>query len=475
MNIKTLILTSLFIINLTIFCWLLKVEAIDYYSENGLSGSIQNQNTIEFKYGWNSFWWLLFINSIKTLPIPEIIRLWNTSKMCYKKITWIYYNNQRWMRFRPLDIESLNTLKTNFWTYDDLQIDWGFFTNCSGIPNNIIIWNITHQLWNYSYDLIAWIELNFWRNSYNSFWWFANPSLPWQELHLIQNTNWIFVSGYIFDSYGWIGVVSWDWNCIREVDPNKICTGETFIQHNNCGEVKIEVWKKICDDEHESPWAFCKYDDEDYMGRWLFGDTKEHWWFNYIEVMRKSCLHRGKMTHLWLWTYYPEDYIKKSEILKTLIKIRWIAFDNFEIESEDKIYPYKWIFEDVENDNWFSRYADYAFRFWLTDWLYETKNNKKYLNPDQYLNRYQTIKKLIETYNAINWWTINIKDDIKIVDVKKTNPYYNYIAQAESLWIIEGYKQKDWTYKFEWDEYITRAEFAKIVSTPFLLLLIWYE
>ena len=457
------------------FFWSWNWETIEYYTENEILNNIEkNQNTIHFRYGWNDFWWLIFISDIKTLNIPEIVRLWTSSKMCSKKIKWIYYNNQRWTRFRPLDNETLNSLKTNFWTYNDLQIDWWFFTNCNWIANNIIIWDITHQLWDYSYDLIAWVELNFWWNNYINFWWFASPSRPWQDLYLIQNWNWILMSGYIFDSYWWIGIIWWDTNCMWEVDPNNICTWERFVQHNNCWEVKIDIWTKNCED-HPSAWTLCKYNDEEYLNKWSFNDTQEHWWFNYIEVMRKSCLHRGKETHLWLWTYYPDDYIKKSEILKTLIKIRWIAFDNFEIESEDKEYPYEWIFEDVKNDNWFSRYSEYAFRFWLTDWLYEIKNNKKYLNPDKFLNRYETIKKLIETYNAINWWTIAINKDIKISDVKKTNPYYNYIAQAESLWIIEGYKQKDWTYKFEWDKYITRAEFSKIVSTPFLLLLLWYD
>lgn len=477
----------IFIFTLIFFSYLInsfvKWQEIEYFWENQIlfSGNLiwieNNQSDVWFKYWWNNFWWLFFITDIETLINAEVVKLWWNDKTCKKRINWFYYNNQRWLRFWPLDLGTLNTLKSIAWNYDNVQINWWFFTDCESSPNNRIYGNITHNIWENYYELIAGVNLNFWRNTYLNFWWITNLPKLWQELLLIPWVDWLFLSWHIFDNYWWIWIVLWSWICIdtRQINPNKICDGEMFIQYSNCWNTKIAFWKKKCDKNHLSAWMFCKYDDEQYLEKWIFKDTKAHRWFNYIEIMRKSCLHRGKETNLWLRTYYPDDYIKKSEVLKTLVKIRWLEFDNFWIESEDKEYPYSIIFKDIDKNNRFSWYANYAFGVWLTDWLYSTKDNNKYLNPEKYLNRYQTIQKLVETYNLINWQTITINKKTNLTDINKNNPYYTYIRQAESMWIIKWYKQIDWTYKFEWERYITRAEFAKIISIPFSLLLLWYE
>jgi Leucine-rich repeat (LRR) protein len=294
-------------------------------------------------------------------------------------------------------------------------------------------------------------------------------------------------------------------NISRTPDPSTICSPNVFTQTSNCGDTRIAtgtkncgwwwtylrkddccIWSKLPGANHEcidyspsyydntclssyhwSAWSFCRYDDEQYIDNWPFVDTIDHRWFNYIEVLRNSCLHRWKRKDRSLWTYHPNDYVKKSELIKTFVKIRGIAFDNFQIETEDKVYPFDTIFEDLSKNNRLSWYINYAFSGWITDWLYTIKNNKKYLNYDEYLSRYETVKKLIETYNIINWWTIKLNNKTNLTDLKTTDPYYNYIRQAESLWIIVWFKQKNWTYKFEWDRNITRAEFAKIVSLSF--------
>jgi hypothetical protein len=63
------------------------------------------------------------------------------------------------------------------------------------------------------------------------------------------------------------------------------------------------------------------YDDEEYITRGSFSDTKKHRGYPYIELMRLSCLHRGVGTDHNKRIYSPDTYIKKSEILKTLVKI----------------------------------------------------------------------------------------------------------------------------------------------------------
>lgn len=471
----------------TIIVWFSHGEETLYYWENNIFNNDnldwirQNQSDVRFKYWWNNFWWLFFITKIQNLSSPQTIRLWTEIKKCNKQIYWIYYNNQRGVRFWPLDHVTLNVLKNNPWNgYDDLELDWGFFTDCEDYNKNQVYWEITHTIQNYKYELIAWVELNFGWNTYLSIGQILNLPRLWQSLKLYHGSNWIFLSWHVFDNYGWIWMVygSWEEICIgtRQVDPSKICSWDSFIQYDNCGNTRVEYWTKKCDpDDTSSAWIFCKYDDEKYLQKWAFTDTRNHRWFNYIEVMRKSCLHRWKWTNRGEWIYYPDDYIKRSEVLKTLVKIRWIAFDNFQIESEDKIYPFDQIFEDVPKNYWFARYTNYAFTHWLTDWLYGVSNNKKYLDPENYINRYQAVRKIIETYNAIYPWEINLNSSTNLTDISTSNPYYTYIIQAESLWIIQWYRQKDWTYQFKWDRFITRAEFAKIISIPFMLLLSGYE
>lgn len=483
---KSVFITITFSLLSTAILWSTYWEETLYYWEdnifwnNDLQWIEHNKSDIWFKYWWNNFWWLFFITNIKTLAHPETIKLWNETIMCNKQINWLYYNNQRGMRFWPLDHSTLNILKDISWDYEDIEINWGFFTDCKNENKNQIYWNITHIIQWYQYELIAWVELNFWWNTYLGFWLSLNLPKLWQSLKVFQEDDWIFLSWYIFDNYWWIGLVLWSWNeiCVstRQVDPSKICSWDSFVQYDNCGNTKIEYWTKDCNSvDHLSPWIFCKYDDERYLNKWAFIDTKDHRGFEYIEVMRKSCLHRWKWTNRGEWIYYPDDYIKRSEVLKTLVKIRWIAFDNFQIESEDKIYPFDQIFEDVPKNYWFARYTNYAFTHWLTDWLYGVSNNKKYLDPENYINRYQAVRKIIETYNAIYPWEINLNSSTNLTDISTSNPYYTYIIQAESLWIIQWYRQKDWTYQFKWDRFITRAEFAKIISIPFMLLLSGYE
>ncbi|MCK9466870.1 MAG: S-layer homology domain-containing protein [Candidatus Absconditabacterales bacterium] len=450
------------------------------FGNNDLQGIEHNKSDIWFKYGGNNFGGLFFITNIKTLAHPETIKLGNETIMCNKQINGLYYNNQRGMRFWPLDHSTLNILKDISGDYEDIEINGGFFTDCKNENKNQIYGNITHIIQGYQYELIAGVELNFGWNTYLGFGLSLNLPKLGQSLKVFQEDDGIFLSGYIFDNYGGIGLVLGSGNeiCVstRQVDPSKICSGDSFVQYDNCGNTKIEYGTKDCNSvDHLSPGIFCKYDDERYLNKGAFIDTKDHRGFEYIEIMRKSCLHRGKGTLQGQWIYYPNDYIKKSEVLKTLVKVRGIAFDDFYIESEDKFYPFDKIFEDVAQNNWFVWYTNYAFTHGLTDGLYNVQNNKKYLNPESYLNRYESVKKIIETYNEINGGSIKLNSKTNLIDIDISNPYYSYIRQAESLGIIEGFKQKDGTYKFEGDRFITRAEFAKIVSIPFMLLLIGYE
>jgi hypothetical protein len=77
--------------------------------------------------------------------------------------------------------------------------------------------------------------------------------------------------------------------------------------------------------------------------------------------MRVSCLHRGRHTKAGLRRYEPNANIQRDEVLKTLVKIVGIEFEDFSIKSEELLYTGVIPFADVAYNNRFSHYANYAF------------------------------------------------------------------------------------------------------------------
>lgn len=213
---------------------------------------------------------------------------------------------------------------------------------------------------------------------------------------------------------------------------------------------------------------FCIYEDEKYLTRWSFDDVVGHWWELPIEVMRLSCLHRGRHTKSGLRRYEPNANIQRDEVLKTLVKIVGIKKEDFIINSEELLYTGVIPFADVMYSNWFSHYARYAFTNWLTEWLYITQQGNKLLDPTKNITRYEATKAIVIAYEKIQW-TINIQwvSGSKITDVAVSNPYYTYVRKAEVAKLVEWYPQKNKTFVFRGDALITRAEFAKIIASAF--------
>jgi cysteine-rich repeat protein len=213
---------------------------------------------------------------------------------------------------------------------------------------------------------------------------------------------------------------------------------------------------------------FCIYDDEEYLARWSFDDIFGHWWELPIEIMRVSCLHRGRHTKAGLRRYEPNANIQRDEVLKTLVKIVGIEFEDFSIKSEELLYTGVIPFADVAYNNRFSHYANYAFTRWLTQWLYSVDSAKNYLSPTKWMTRYEATKAIVTAYEKMHW-TIVIQSApaSKIVDVPTADPNSIYVRKAEVAWLIQWYPQANGTFLFKWDGSITRAEFAKIIAAAF--------
>lgn len=215
---------------------------------------------------------------------------------------------------------------------------------------------------------------------------------------------------------------------------------------------------------------FCIYDDEEYLARGSFDDIFGHWGELPIEVMRVSCLHRGRHTKAGWRRYEPNANIQRDEVLKTLVKIVGIADEDFTIKSEELLYTGVIPFSDVAYNNWFSHYASYAFAKWLTQGLYTTtKEGKNQLSPTKNMTRYEATKAIVIAYEKIQKSSIAVPSGSvsKITDVKPSNPYYTYIRKAEIANLVQWYPQKNGTFVFRGDGFITRAEFAKIIASAF--------
>jgi hypothetical protein len=154
---------------------------------------------------------------------------------------------------------------------------------------------------------------------------------------------------------------------------------------------------------------------------------------------------RGRDTDEGKWNANPNENITVAEVLKTFVKVQWVAFDDFDIKTENARYPKATPFADVPQEHWFAWYADYAVKKWLTKGLATNKDGKNYIDPDKHITRNDAVKFMMITYDAINKKKVNIDGTSVLWDVVNANdPYYQYIRRAEALWFISGVKQKRW-------------------------------
>lgn len=475
--------------------WLNTMHADSLSFPSWLTGAfpaIETQYSIVDFHVDNAFNGLFFWRDTKTLSTPVSVSLWSaTIAGCTQQLQGLYYNNQRWFRLWPLDESTLTGLQAIDPSYDALSLTGGLFTNCSGsgVSSQAVYGALGHIRGGHTYWVLGWVEFDF----ANKTW---VPTFSGSFLkNGAQATGWIFDSQGAIGEFGaWTGTVPpdvCDNGATNPSDCDQCPAGMTLI-NGQCRIVSsgwgVTLVPDYCPDGDFSPSYYdgdcgtppvihgaapvgraCRYDDEAYLANGSFTDTIGHRWFPYIEIMRVSCLHRGRGTSQWLWTYVPNDNVTRAEVLKTVVRILGIEFDNFSVESEDIRYNGTIPFADVSANYWFAHYADYAFRQGLTDGLYTTDaEGNRYLDGDRPITRYEAIKVMMLAYNKIYPQGINTSGPSVMGDVINSNdPYYRYIREAEVLWFISGVPQGNGGFNFEGQRNILRSEFAKIISVPF--------
>lgn len=430
-------------------------------------------NAIHFNRWGNNFQWVVIWWSWIDLGLsPQTVNYGPDTISCQLRISGLYYNNQRWARRWPLDRWTQGALAGIDNSYNDIQLTGWLFTYCTGpgADLNAVYGQITHTLTGTlsgEYKLAAGLVYDFNNNAYNNTW-FTGSLLWW--------TNTTTNSWYIYDSAGGIWILS---NATIQTGNNNtgwnsgngwwggwggggwggwfISNTTTSGSSNSGSTIQIST----------PTTKLCHYDDVPYAANGPFQDTLGHRGFDYIEILRISCINQGRWRAKGKWEYQPNAKITRAEVLKTVTKILGSTFDNFSIINEKQIYT--WAKPFVDTPNWFNHYADFAFKQWLTDGLYTTdKDGKKYLNPDEHITRYEAIKIMMLAYNKITQSMTNVSGPSVMGDIVNPNdPYYSYVRQAEVLWFISGVPQKNGSYSFEGIRDLTRAEFAKIIGLPF--------
>lgn len=153
--------------------------------------------------------------------------------------------------------------------------------------------------------------------------------------------------------------------------------------------------------------------------------------------------------------------------MKTYVKLLGVVEGKLSITREEDVYTGNTPFADIPKTNWASRYANLAYTKWLLDGLYTKNKWKLYLNPNQSATRQELVKMMMKTYRLIHSKNIDQNFETQFIDVKKSDPYYEYIVAAEQLWFIEWYTHKNGTKYFDGKKETTRAQFAKLVALPF--------
>ncbi|USN56439.1 MAG: S-layer homology domain-containing protein [Candidatus Peribacteria bacterium] len=184
--------------------------------------------------------------------------------------------------------------------------------------------------------------------------------------------------------------------------------------------------------------------------------------------MRLNCIHRGRGTSEGKWIYEPDSSITRAEVMKTMVKIMGIAYQDFDIKTEDTIFDGEIVFHDIDREHRSSWYTPYAFHKGILAKLYAIDvSGDRYFSPDLAITRGEAIQMMIATYEKI-YGTVSVPSDyvIPMEDVSSADLYYDAIQKAVYLGIIEGRTRNGKKY-IDSTSTITRQEFAKIAYLPF--------
>lgn len=152
---------------------------------------------VHFFAAGNDFGGVIVRLAPTTLDTPQEIDAGGQIISCQQQLRWLYYNNQRGQRLYPLDMQTEQYLETIDVTYEDLNMTWWLYSQCSwtGVDTASIIWQIVYAHNGTQTELFAWLQYLYNTNS-------RQYPLRNSLQYFSGNPLW-----YIYDSAGWIGFI----------------------------------------------------------------------------------------------------------------------------------------------------------------------------------------------------------------------------------------------------------------------------
>ena len=156
-------------------------------------------NTPGNDFGGGAFWL-----PSESLATPAVVSLNSKTKTCLKQVRGMYYNPQRGNAIWPLDQATLLALKSQTSGYDDLTMDGGLYTTCSGSGTTVgdtsdvysLYGQINYHLKGENTQLVAGTQIAFTGNT-------MAPAFA-ESLQYFNNASPV---GFLYDSVGGVGFV----------------------------------------------------------------------------------------------------------------------------------------------------------------------------------------------------------------------------------------------------------------------------
>ncbi len=156
--------------------------------------SFQNKfSLVHFMAPGNDFWGSIFWLASKAVTWTTI-SLWWQNRTCTKLMRGLYFNSQRGKRLRPLDADTLELLKQQSTSYNNLHIQGGLYTTCDTTYS--VFGSIKYTRWGRDSYIVAGTKLDYQHNK-------MIPAFA-QSLEYFDNKVPLW---YIYDSNGGIGYI----------------------------------------------------------------------------------------------------------------------------------------------------------------------------------------------------------------------------------------------------------------------------
>lgn len=395
---------------------------------------------IHFWYNWTDYWGLLFVTEFKDVNETLTIDSTSHSVVCNKKLKGYYRNPIRWSMVFPLSQEDLTYWQsTPHNSYDDISLNWSFFSDCVWYPNSII-WQIDYKYkWNKLFSIVVW------RNS-NSRWlvdgskWFANTFQLYQWVtpiwllfdsnlglwmvwaHIVTWSNLSYVTWATSYTEWFNTVVDWinQWNWVNQFVSS---IKDWIVDFKNWStDIKWRRWDVTAFIASSVVWVVGWYN------LWLWAITTGA---NYVSNLQKM----WSMTDNWWWYDQKAYYIwaSQNELSKRLNNLR---------KNSAEICKWKWNVLNtsttivIGNSDWDIKEGEIN----CVDASNTTQVSKILIDRDLTLNwKITTIVtkwwniNLIMAENQLNSWYLNVFIDWWVMSIKDT-PWTWNLAYLDWNW-----------------------------------------